>query len=39
LEAAALGFVGPDWAGWTFAAIAAAHYALSWDRVAWLLRR
>jgi hypothetical protein len=39
LAAAALGFVGPDWAGWTFAAIAAAHYALSWDRVAWLLRR
>ena len=39
LAAVALGIVGPDWLAWTFAAIAAGHYALSWDRVAWLLRR
>ena len=39
LGAWALAFVGPSLAGWIFAAIVAGHYALSWDRVAWLLRR
>ena len=39
LAAFALGFVGPDILGWIFAAIVAGHYAASWDRVAWLMRR
>lgn len=39
LSAWALAFAGPSIAGWIFAAIVASHYALSWDRVAWLFRR
>jgi hypothetical protein len=39
LAAVALGFVGANLVGWVFIAIVAGHYAASWDRVAWLLRR
>jgi hypothetical protein len=39
LAAFALGFVGPDFLGWIFAAIVVGHYVASWDRVAWLMRR
>jgi hypothetical protein len=33
------GDCGPDYLCRVFAAIVAGHYAASWDRVAWLLRR
>ena len=39
LGAWALALAGPSPAGWIFAAIVAGHYGLSWDRIAWLLRR
>ncbi len=39
LAACALGFVDLPLAGWVFAAVVVGHYALSWDRIGWLLRR
>ena len=39
LGAWALSFAGLGLAGWIFATIVAGHYALSWDRIVWLLRR
>jgi hypothetical protein len=39
LAAASLVFVGHQTQGWIYTALVLGHYALSWDRVAWLFAR